>query len=108
MLDPGLTRMALNGVVALVVLGPERLRGVARTVGALFGRAQRYVNDVKAEVTHIPPHLTSSAIRGPSTKSIRHAHYLREWSERRQRPAVNFADTASSSPLPVSSGWLLF
>jgi sec-independent protein translocase protein TatB len=33
-----------------VVLGPERLPGVARTAGALFGRAQRYINDVKSEV----------------------------------------------------------
>jgi sec-independent protein translocase protein TatB len=51
MLDLGLTKMAVIGVVALVVLGPERLPGVARTAGALFGRAQRYINDVKAEVT---------------------------------------------------------
>ncbi|BCQ24329.1 Sec-independent protein translocase subunit TatB [Caballeronia sp. NK8] len=51
MLDLGLTKMAVIGVVALVVLGPERLPGVARTAGALFGRAQRYINDVKSEVT---------------------------------------------------------
>ncbi|KAF1033834.1 MAG: Sec-independent protein translocase protein TatB [Burkholderia lata] len=51
MLDFGLSKMALIGVVALVVLGPERLPRVARTAGALFGRAQRYINDVKAEVS---------------------------------------------------------
>jgi sec-independent protein translocase protein TatB len=51
MLDLGLTKMALISVVALVVLGPERLPRVARTAGALFGRAQRYINDVKAEVS---------------------------------------------------------
>ncbi|WP_250518344.1 Sec-independent protein translocase protein TatB [Caballeronia sp. ATUFL_M1_KS5A] len=50
MLDLGLTKLAVIGVVALVVLGPERLPGVARTAGALFGRAQRYINDVKSEV----------------------------------------------------------
>ena len=50
MLDFGLTKMALIGVVALVVLGPKRLPGAARTAGALFGRAQRYIDDVKAEV----------------------------------------------------------
>ncbi|NPT44435.1 Sec-independent protein translocase subunit TatB [Paraburkholderia sp. 1N] len=50
MLDLGLTKMALIGVVALVVLGPKRLPGVARTAGALFGRAQRYIDDIKAEV----------------------------------------------------------
>ncbi|MEK6424297.1 MAG: Sec-independent protein translocase protein TatB [Burkholderia gladioli] len=51
MLDLGISKMALIGVVALVVLGPERLPRVARTAGALFGRAQRYINEVKAEVT---------------------------------------------------------
>lgn len=51
MLDIGLTKLALIGVVALVVVGPERLPRVARTLGALVGRAQRYVNDVKAEVS---------------------------------------------------------
>ncbi|WP_338860562.1 Sec-independent protein translocase protein TatB [Mycetohabitans rhizoxinica] len=50
MLDLGLSKMALIGVVALIVIGPKKLPGVARTAGALFGRAQRYVNDVKAEV----------------------------------------------------------
>ena len=42
--------MALIGVVALVVIGPEKLPKVARTLGALLGKAQRYVADVKAEV----------------------------------------------------------
>lgn len=41
----------LIGAVALVVLGPERLPKTARTIGTLIGRAQRYVNDVKAEVS---------------------------------------------------------
>ncbi len=50
MLDIGLSKMALIGVVALVVIGPEKLPKVARTVGSLIGRAQRYVADVKAEV----------------------------------------------------------
>ena len=42
--------MALIGAVALIVIGPEKLPKVARTVGALLGKAQRYVADVKAEV----------------------------------------------------------
>lgn len=37
-------------VVALIVIGPERLPKVARTMGHLFGRLQRYVNDVKADI----------------------------------------------------------
>lgn len=50
MLDFGISELGLIGAVALVVIGPERLPRVARTVGALVGKAQRYVNDVKAEV----------------------------------------------------------
>lgn len=51
MIDIGLSKLALIGVVALVVIGPERLPKVARMAGTLFGRAQRYINDVKSEVT---------------------------------------------------------
>ncbi len=40
----------LIGIVALVVIGPERLPKVARTLGHLLGRAQRYVNDVKSDI----------------------------------------------------------
>lgn len=50
MLDLGLSKLALIGVVALVVIGPERLPRVARTVGTLLGRAQRYISEVKSEV----------------------------------------------------------
>jgi sec-independent protein translocase protein TatB len=49
-IDIGLSKMALIGAVALIVIGPEKLPRVARTVGMLLGKAQRYVNDVKAEV----------------------------------------------------------
>ncbi|MBC7415844.1 MAG: Sec-independent protein translocase subunit TatB [Herminiimonas sp.] len=51
MIDLGLTKMALIGVVALVVIGPEKLPKVARMAGSLFGRAQRYINEVKSEVS---------------------------------------------------------
>lgn len=50
MIDIGLSKMALIGVVALIVVGPEKLPRVARTVGTLLGKAQRYVSDVKSEV----------------------------------------------------------
>jgi sec-independent protein translocase protein TatB len=49
-IDLGISKMALIGAVALIVIGPEKLPRVARTVGTLLGKAQRYVNDVKAEV----------------------------------------------------------
>lgn len=50
MIDIGLSKMVLIGVVALIVIGPEKLPRVARTVGTLLGKAQRYVADVKSEV----------------------------------------------------------
>ena len=50
MIDLGISKIALIGAVALIVIGPEKLPRVARTVGTLLGKAQRYVNDVKAEV----------------------------------------------------------
>jgi sec-independent protein translocase protein TatB len=51
MIDLGLTKMGLIGVVALIVIGPEKLPRVARMAGTLFGRAQRYINEVKSEVS---------------------------------------------------------
>lgn len=50
MFDIGFSELMLIGIVALVVIGPERLPRVARTVGHLLGRAQRYVSDVKADI----------------------------------------------------------
>ncbi len=50
MIDLGVSKIALIGAVALIVIGPEKLPRVARTVGTLLGKAQRYVADVKNEV----------------------------------------------------------
>ena len=50
MFDIGFSELMVIAVVALIVIGPERLPKVARTVGLLFGRMQRYVNDVKADI----------------------------------------------------------
>ncbi len=50
MIDLGISKMALIGAVALIVIGPEKLPRVARTVGTLLGKAQRYVADVRNEV----------------------------------------------------------
>ena len=51
MIDLGLTKLAIIGAVALVVIGPEKLPKVARMAGTLYGRAQRYLHDVKSEVS---------------------------------------------------------
>ncbi|VCU72628.1 Sec-independent protein translocase protein TatB [Pigmentiphaga humi] len=50
MFDVSFTELMTIGVVALIVIGPERLPKVARTVGHLLGRAQRYVSDVKSDI----------------------------------------------------------
>ena len=50
MFDIGFSELMVIGVVALIVIGPERLPKVARTLGHLLGRAQRYVNDVKSDI----------------------------------------------------------
>lgn len=50
MLDVGISELGVIGVVALVVLGPERLPKVARAAGQWVGKMQRYMNDVKADI----------------------------------------------------------
>jgi sec-independent protein translocase protein TatB len=51
MFDIGFSELMVIGVVALVVIGPERLPKVARTAGHLFGRLQRYVTQVKSDIS---------------------------------------------------------
>jgi len=52
MFDFSFAELLVIGVVALVVVGPERMPKVARTMGLLFGRAQRYVSEVKADISN--------------------------------------------------------
>ena len=52
MFDVGFTELMLIGVVALVVIGPERLPAVARTVGIYVGKLQRFVTGVKRDIRH--------------------------------------------------------
>ncbi len=51
MFDIGFSELIVIAIVALVVIGPERLPKVARTAGHLLGRLQRYVNDVKSDIS---------------------------------------------------------
>jgi len=50
MFDVGFSELIVIGLVALIVIGPQRLPSVARTVGHLLGRLQRYVSDVKSDI----------------------------------------------------------
>jgi len=51
MFDIGFSELVVVAIVALIVIGPERLPKVARTMGHFFGRLQRYVNDVKSDIS---------------------------------------------------------
>jgi sec-independent protein translocase protein TatB len=51
MFDIGFSEIVVIAVVALIVIGPEKLPKVARTLGHMFGRLQRYVNEVKADIS---------------------------------------------------------
>ena len=51
MFNFGVTEVMIIAIVGLIVIGPERLPKVARTLGHLFGRMQRYVSDIKDDIS---------------------------------------------------------
>jgi sec-independent protein translocase protein TatB len=71
MIDLGVSKLALIAVVALVVVGPERLPKVARMAGNLFGRAQRYMADVKSEVNRQMEMEEFKKFREESTSALK-------------------------------------
>ena len=76
MFDVGFSELVVIGVVALVVVGPERLPAVARTAGALFGRARRYANELKADIQNqvdVEEIKRIEATFYDATKSIEHS-----------------------------------
>lgn len=102
MIDLGISKMALIGAVALIVIGPEKLPGVARIVGTMLGKAQRYVSDVKAEVSRsmeldelkkMKETMTSAARDVENTIQTNASDFEKSWSD-----ATRLDDgTASSS-----------
>lgn len=104
MIDLGLSKMALIGAVALIVIGPEKLPRVARTVGTLLGKAQRYVNDVKAEVNRsmeldelkkMKETVESAARDVQSSVQTAATDFEKEWQE-----ATSMAQGGLSEPPP--------
>jgi sec-independent protein translocase protein TatB len=104
-LDLGLSKMALIGAVALIVIGPEKLPRVARTVGTLLGKAQRYVNDVKAEVNRsmeldelkkMKETVESAARDVENSVSTAASDFERSWDD-----ATSTAQTALAEPAPA-------
>jgi sec-independent protein translocase protein TatB len=89
-IDLGLEKMIVIGAVALIVIGPEKMPRVARTVGTLLGKAQRYVNDVKAEVNRsmeldelrkMKETVESAARDVESSVSSASAEFEKQWQE---------------------------
>jgi sec-independent protein translocase protein TatB len=105
MIDLGISKLALIGVVALVVIGPEKLPRVARTVGALLGKAQRYVADVKAEVNRsmdleelkrMKDTVETAARDVESSVQSAGSDFERTWSE----ATAGITDTPLAEPVP--------
>ncbi|MDE2416626.1 MAG: Sec-independent protein translocase subunit TatB [Burkholderiales bacterium] len=97
MIDLGISKMALIGAVALIVIGPEKLPRVARTVGTLLGKAQRYVADVKAEVSRsmeldelkkMRDSVESAAKDVESSIQTQASDFERSWAEATQTAAL--------------------
>ncbi|MCX7742160.1 MAG: Sec-independent protein translocase protein TatB [Tepidimonas sp.] len=119
MIDLGISKLALIGVVALVVIGPEKLPRVARTVGALLGKAQRYVAEVKAEVNRtieleelkrMKESVEKTARDVETQVSATAADFEREWAQvtagldgaSASAPAPDIADSLASIGSPVA------
>ena len=103
MIDLGISKMALIGAVALIVIGPEKLPRVARTVGTLLGKAQRYVAEVKAEVNrtmaleelHKMKETVENAARGvDASVHTAAADFEKTWAE--QTSALSGASTSTT------------
>ena len=87
MFDIGFSELMVIGIVALLVLGPERLPKVARTTGHLLGRLQRYVSDVKSDINR-----------------EMQLDELKKWQEEARKSAMAFEGSVRSEVASVESG----
>src|SRR4051795_9159332 len=104
MIDFGFDKIALIGAVALIVIGPEKLPRVARTVGTLIGKAQRYVADVKAEVNRSIELEELKKVKTQFEDAARNVHQT--VSTEFQQTTADFEKTwqDATSTLPPNSG----
>ena len=119
MFDIGFSEMLVCAVVALVVIGPERLPKVARTLGHLFGRMQRYVAQVKSDIHRemdmadlgkVKTEFESAARSFKSEVEASASETEREWRELQssvdrglEEPSANAASAAPAPPPPELS-----
>ncbi len=108
MIDFGIEKMLVIGAVALVVIGPEKLPRVARTVGTLIGKAQRYVSDVKAEVNRsieleelkkMKETVETAARDVESSIKTGVSEFEREWADATKDATNTASTTLSHEPL---------
>jgi sec-independent protein translocase protein TatB len=107
MFDIGFSEIVVIGVVALIVIGPERLPKTARMLGHLFGRLQRYVNEVKADINremeldelrHLQREVKSAA--GDLEQSMRGMASDFRSGVRNVEQQLNQAASGAADPLP--------
>jgi sec-independent protein translocase protein TatB len=105
-IDIGVTKLAIIGGIALVVIGPEKLPALAKTIGTLLGRARRYVADVKAEVNRsmdldelkkMKDTVENAARDVENTVQSGASDFEKTWGE-----ATNMATTATMADAPPS------
>jgi len=97
MFDVSFSELMLIGIVALVVIGPQRLPTVARTIGHLVGRAQRYVNDVKSDIQREMDLEELRNLKGQMEDAARTVQAsLEETSQELQQAKDSLADAAHS------------
>jgi sec-independent protein translocase protein TatB len=103
MFDIGVTKLAIIGAIALVVIGPERLPGVARMAGNLLGRARSYMAEVKAEVNRsmeldelkkMRDSMESAARDVENTIQTTASDFDKSWAEATQTAALASLETA--------------
>jgi len=104
MIDFGFDKIALIGAVALIVIGPEKLPRVARTVGHLIGKAQRYVADVKAEVNRSIELEELKNMKGQFEDAARGVSDAVNNEINQTAVDVNSAWTGMNAELPANSG----
>ena len=109
MIDLGISKLALIGAVALVVIGPEKLPRVARMAGTLLGKAQRYISDVKAEVNRsmeldelkkMKESVESAAKDVSQSIHDNAADFEKSWSETISDSSSSLGDSDLSGPAP--------
>jgi sec-independent protein translocase protein TatB len=107
-IDLGISKVALIGAVALIVIGPEKLPRVARMVGTMLGKAQRYVSDVKAEVSRsmeldeLKKMKDTMANAAQDVESSIHSgasDFEKSWSDATHLSTETAPDTSSYAPL---------